>query len=344
MKEFISFPKITLIKQIVQNVNHLAHYIGQDSNDEPLYNYNIPNPTLKFHGTVKLHGTNAGVSYNRIDGIWAQSRNDIITIEEDNAGFAKFVEKNKKVFEDLFKRLEYLIKDDDTIITIFGEWAGGNIQSGVAINGIEKFLSIFAVKVSLSKENRYYLPKEDYSNLHNHETRIFNTVSDFKTWDIDIDFNYVERSIQQLIDLTDSVENECPVGLYFDKSGIGEGIVWVHTSDKYGTIRFKVKGQKHSTSKVRKIVAIDSEILSSVEEFVEYSVTENRLNQAIEVIFTQKSKDIDIKELASFLRWISNDISTEEKDALISSGLSMKQVGSKISTKARLWFLNKINY
>lgn len=340
--EFVSFPKITLIKQIVQNVNHTAHYVGQDENDEAIYDHSKTNPTLKFSGTVKNHGTNAGVSYNRVNGIWAQSRNGNITIEKDNAGFAMFVERNKEVFAEMFKQYEHLIKDDTTIITIFGEWAGGNIQKGVAINGLEKFFAIFGVKVSLATDNRYWVPVNDYKELKNHDARIYNT-QEFQTWEIEIDFNNVERSIQTLIDYTDEVEKQCPVGKYFGNDGIGEGIVWLHESEEFGTIRFKVKGQKHSSSKVKKTVAMDPEVLQSIEDFLDYAVTENRLNQGIESVFTQVGEEIDIKKMGSFLKWIATDIFAEEKDAIVASGLEMKHLGKYISTKARIWFLAKWN-
>jgi len=341
-KEFISFPKITLIKQIVQNVNHTAHYVGQDENDQPIYDHTILNPSLKFTGSVKLHGTNAGVCYSRAEGIWAQSRKNVITIEKDNAGFAMFVERNKEAFQELFNQLDEYIVDDNTIITIFGEWAGGNIQKGVAINGLEKFFAIFGVKISITKENRFWLTEDVYSKLKNHDARIFNTL-DWETYEIEIDFNNVEKSIQKLIDITDAVEKQCPVGKWFGNEGVGEGVVWLHQSEKFGTIRFKVKGQKHSTSKVKKTVSLDPEVLKSIEEFLEYAVTENRLNQGIETVFTQNGEEMDIKKMGAFLKWVATDIFTEEKDAIVASGLEMKQLGKFISTKARTWFLKKWN-
>lgn len=343
MKEFISFPKIGVLRNIIQGINHQAHYVGQDENDNPIYDPTKINPSLKFTGTVKLHGTNAGVSYNRVDGIWAQSKNSIITIKNDNYNFAMFVERNKDTFSNLFKSLESHIRDDNTIITIFGEWSGGKIQKGVAINGLKNFLGIFAVKISYSKEDRFFLTNDKWSFLKSEENRIFN-VQNWKSYKIEIDFEDVQKSLQKLTDLTNDVEKECPVGNAFGVSGIGEGIVWIHQSDKYGTIRMKVKGEKHSNTKIKKqIVAIDPEVLNNINEFVDYAVTENRLNQAIEQVFTIKNELLDIKKMGDFLRWISNDIFDEEQDVLVSSGLEMKKINKAISLKARNWFLKKWN-
>ena len=88
---------------------------------------------------------------------------------------------------------------------------------------------------------------------------------------------------------------------------------------------------------------MDPEILKSIEDFIDYAVTENRLNQGIETVFTQNGEEIDIKKMGAFLKWIATDIFTEEKDAIVASGLEMKQLGKYISNKARIWFLAKWN-
>ena len=68
--------------------------------------------------TEKINGTNACVAINEnTEEIVAQSRNRIITPDNDNYGFAKWVETNK---EDLYINLG----DGHH----FGEWAGLGIQ------------------------------------------------------------------------------------------------------------------------------------------------------------------------------------------------------------------------
>ena len=341
-REFVSFPKIGQFRQIIQDVDNMAHYVGHDKNGVAVYDPERNNPVLHFYGTVKLHGTNAGVSFRKKDGIWAQSRSNIITPEQDNLGFAAFVEDNIEAFEKLFESLKEYVEDEQTIITIFGEWAGERIQKGVAITKLPRFYSIFAVKVSPDKENRYFLPANKWRHLKDHAHRIYN-VLEWKSWEIDIDFKNAGETVQTLTDIVEEVEKQCPVGKVFDVEGPGEGVVWVHYSDKYGTLRFKTKGEKHSVSRVRKKVAIHPEIQSSIDAFVDYSVTENRLNQAIEVVFTGNGEEINIKKMGAFLSWIAKDIEAEEEDVLLKSGLEIKQVNKSISEKARKWFLEKWN-
>jgi len=342
MKKFISFPKIGQFRQVIKHVVDSARYFGKDENGDAIFNTSLPVPTLTFEGTVKLHGTNAGVTINRNGEMWAQSRENIISVEQDNAGFAFFVEKNKDVFTSLFETID--MKDAD-FLTIFGEWCGGNVQAGVAINGLAKMFVVFAVKLSyidVEKPN-FYLNSVDFSNIKSTEDLIFN-IQDFQTFTIDIDFENPAMIQNKLIEITSEIERECPVGLAFGKSGIGEGVVWKHYTENGSIIQFKVKGDKHAgKSKTKTLQIVDTEKLNSVNDFVEYAVTEGRLNQGIEKVFTMNGEEIDIKKMGNFLKWIMSDIVDEEMDTLIDNKLEPKDVAKQVSNKARKWFLEKWN-
>ena len=45
-------------------------------------------PELKLRGTVKVHGSNASVILEGDGSQFPQSRNNVLTVEEDNLGFA----------------------------------------------------------------------------------------------------------------------------------------------------------------------------------------------------------------------------------------------------------------
>ena len=109
MKKHIPFTKIGQYRNIIRDVCYV-----------PEGEVRATQPTLHFSATTKLHGTNAGISYNPTDGIWYQSRKNIITPEKDNAGFAFFAEAGRDFWMRIF---EYLQKDNYTT-TIFGEWCG----------------------------------------------------------------------------------------------------------------------------------------------------------------------------------------------------------------------------
>lgn len=119
---------------------------------------------------------------------------------------------------------------------------------------------------------------------------------------------------------------------------VGEGVAWSPTDNelaKNSGLWFKVKGDKHSVSKVKTLAAVDPERLASIQQFVEYAVTENRLQQGIDEI------GLDIKNMGAFLSWVNRDIIKEEGDVLAHNGLVMKDVAKFISNKARAWFLTK---
>jgi len=346
MKKFISFPKIGQFRQVIKHVVDSSRYAGVDENGNAIFDPTKEVPTLTFEGTVKLHGTNAGVTINRDGDMWAQSRENIISTEKDNAGFAFFVEKNKETFKELFSNID--MKDAD-FITIFGEWCGGNIQKGVAINGLDKMFVIFAVKLSYNidsfddQRTNFYLKSEDFKGIKSTENLIFN-IQDYKTFTIEIDFENPAMVQNQMIDITTEIERECPVGLAFGKSGVGEGVVWKHYTEDGSIIQFKVKGEKHAgKSKVKKRQIVDTEKLNTVNDFVDYAVTEGRLNQGIEKVFTMNGEDIDIKKMGPFLKWIMSDIVAEEMDTLKDNNLEPKDVSKQVSNKARKWFLEKWN-
>ena len=104
---------------------------------------------------------------------------------------------------------------------------------------------------------------------------------------------------------------------------------------------FKTKGEKHSVTKVKKLVEVDVEKLNSINEFVEYSVTENRFNQAKHVIFGEDY--LDRRKLGDFIRWIINDIMSEELDTMKKNNLEPKDVNKYISNKIRTMFFEKEN-
>jgi hypothetical protein len=337
MKKHISYPKIEQFRNTVANINRQVNFVGLDDSGEPIYDHSIPKPVLTFKGTVKLHGTNAGVSYNTQEGLWAQSRENIITPTQDNAGFAFFVESNKDEFLRLIQLvcLKEKVAPSEFTISIYGEWCGGNIQKGVGISNLEKSFFIFGVKISKPEDDTFNAYWVDSSYLKSTENKIYN-IEDYTTYTIDVDFNMPQLVQNKLSEITEQVELECPIAKAFGHSGVGEGVVW--SCEYKGTVhRFKVKGEKHSVSKVKTLASVDTEKLGSIQEFIEYSVTQNRFNQGIEKVFGTPDK-VDIKQMGELIRWMVNDVTTEEMDTMVKNNLEPKDVNKYISNKTREMF------
>jgi len=352
------YPSTSQFREVVHNIKHQATYVGLDEAGEPIYDGSLELPKIKFYGTVKLHGTNAGVCYDHeTDTIWAQSRENIITPEKDNAGFATFVYCKQEVLKKMIKKYFYALEKDygqkydlnKFIVTVYGEWAGKGIQKGVGISEIPKSFFVFGIKISPKEEELEGLVVEWLdsgltANIGHGDVLLLNEGSEniwnielFKTFEIEIDFNDPQRVVNDMIAMVEEVEAECPVAKDFDISGIGEGIVFTGHY-KGSRHRFKVKGEKHQSSKVKTLTAVDVEKLNSVKEFVDYAVTDNRLAQGIEQVFTSNGELADIKKTGDFVKWVSSDVFKEEMDTLIASGLEPKDVGSAISSKAVKWY------
>lgn len=341
MKKQISYPSIEQFRNVCSGITRRVTFDGFDKDGNAIINPLAKKPILTFKGTVKLHGTNAGVSYNTSDGIWAQSRENIITVEKDNAGFAFFIHNKQHVFLDFIGQLsdENDINLAEYTITIYGEWLGKGIQKGVAISNIDKSFFIFGAKVSKPHDEAFNAYWIDSSKLSSSTDSIYN-VEDYKTFSIDIDFNMPQLSQNKLIELTEAVEKECPIGRALGFIGIGEGIVF---SAEYKGVcyRFKSKGEKHSASKVKTLNSIDVEKLNSINEFIEYAVTESRFNQAIQSVFIDEQPSV--KGIADIMRWMVSDILKEELDVLSENGIEPKEIGKYVSNKVRGMFFELLD-
>ncbi len=318
----IKYPSIEQFRNVVKNARLMHDFKGKDEEGKAIYQHTDNYPTLKFIGTVKLHGTNTGIVKYK-DKIEFQSRERVLTTDEDNAGFMSYMLTQNLNF--LFERFEF-----SDSLAVYGEWCGGNIQKGVAINGLEKMFVIFGIKVD---ENWVEIPKDLFKN----DIGIYN-IFQFPTFEIDIDFNEPELSQNKIIEMTIAVEESCPVGKFFNKEGVGEGIVFTCIANQ--NLVFKSKGEKHSASKVKILNAVDVELMASINEFVELAVSENRLQQGISY-FNENNIEVDAKNIGQFLGWIVRDVLKEETDTLEQSGLDEKKVKNAIVNKARMWFLSQ---
>jgi len=340
VKKFISYPSIHQFRNVVKQISLHAAYIGKDENDNPIYDGTLPKPIVTFTGTVKIHGTNSSVCFNAKEGLWTQSRSRIITPENDNAGFAAFVYSKQLAFLNFIGDIQesHQIDLDRNTISIYGEWCGKGIQKGVAINELLKMFVVFGAKITPhnEEESAYWI---DISNIvaEDEKDKIYN-IYQFPIYKIDIDFNDPKASQNKIIDMTLEVEAECPVAKAFGVSGIGEGIVF-SSNYKGNNYRFKSKGEKHTTSKVKKLSKVDNEKVAKINELVNIIVRPFRLEQGIQETFnTLNGGEIDRKSLGNFIKWVVNDTIKEELDLIVEAELEPKEVSKSISILARNYF------
>jgi hypothetical protein len=328
-------------------------------------------PTLQFKGTVKLHGTNASI-YNVLeeDNIVIQSKNNEINLEEDNHGFARFVDTNKDCFNKIISVIKknYPQEIPGQAVVVYGEWVGGNIQptKALGVSQLPKMFVVFAIKFiknnqNISMENQIdenseealkiekWLKEEQITNILNQvdnlkEHKIYN-IYDFPTFNVTIDMNNPKLTQNILIDITNNVEKECPVAKSLGVTGIGEGVVWkcvsnipqIETSD----LVFKVKGKEHSVTNVTTIAEVDTVKVQSINDFVDLVLTENRLQQGLDYLQEQQLPFL-IKNISPFLKWMTADCLKEEADVIVASGLTPKDVEPVITNRSKQWFLTQL--
>jgi len=220
MAKIYKFPSIGALRNTIHEVTYRATFVGLTEDGDAMFNTETKLPTLKFRGSVKMHGTNGSIIgvYNKDTfeyDIQVQSKNRVITPLSDNAGFATFVHSSvdvKRLFRNIFKGITGLIYPPK-VVQIFGEWCGGNIQKRTGLNGLDKMFVIIGVKI-LSNDIGFWLSAEDLKKIKLEDERVHN-ILDFTTFEIDIDFNNPKEAADKILILVDEVENECPVAKGF---------------------------------------------------------------------------------------------------------------------------------
>jgi hypothetical protein len=232
---------------------------------------------------------------------------------------------------------------DQQSICIYGEWCGGSIQKGVALNQLPKMFVVFGVNLTSVSDEEVKSTWLDHSTIRDPVIQCYN-IEDFPTYEIEIDFENPTLSQNVIIDMTTAVEDECPVGKAFGVSGIGEGIVFTHKYDDGSVIRFKAKGKKHKKTEVKTVKPVDDVKEQLKQDIAEQVTPDWRIDQAIQEVFdTNNGGTIDIKGLGEVIKWVNADIMKEELLTISESGIKPKEVMSKVVAIVKFKFNLALN-
>lgn len=373
MKRMIKYNEIKDFNSAVKNLKKHIQFTGQiDEDGNPIMNRHARAPKLKVTFGEKIHGTNAGVCYSNPDGFWVQSRERIIDLESDNSACAQNAYAQKDIWINIIRNLakEHRIDLDENIISVYYEWCGGNIQKKSAVSGLDKRSIIFQhFKVSPLEPSRdkndniirtdeqpaIWLPTYTIADMYGNgpneimwigrsDHKIFN-IMDFPTWEFEVDFEHAELSKNRFIELVAEVENASPVGKAFGiDDNIGEGIVgtFEYNGD---VIKFKVKGDKHTNSRVKTMKPVDDVKEQKKIDLAQKVVTAGRCEQGWQMIHgIDNEKCEPAKEnLGNFLRWIHGDIMKECLADYQEAGLEFKEVNGIVSKIAKTWFFDELD-
>lgn len=341
-------------RNVVKNMKTSAQFKDLDEQGEPLIDRNAPAPVVDYIGTVKTHGTNASIVLSEDGTISFHSKNNLLGYI-DTSGEFKLLSDNAEFAQTMYRRLQgvvAIIEETKTLLgntlqcplKISGEWVGQGVQKGVGVSFLpQKVFIIFGIKNGNTDQEtkQGWIPLTLTEGVYSNDNHIYN-VMQFPTYKITIDFNNPEYSQNILVENTNLVEQECPVAktLGVTDNLLGEGIVYQPVDAKYcwdSGNWFKVKGEKHSISKVKTLAAVCPEKIESIQKFVEYSVTDNRLEQGLVEV------GLDQRLIGQYIGWVNRDINKEEGDVLEANNLTMKDVGKKVSDIARKYYLEVIN-
>lgn len=267
-------------------------------------------PVVQAVATEKVHGSNAGVGYNKKNGMFVQSRSQILTPKEnDNVACALYAFDKEETWTGLIEKIAELNKidlDKNTII-VYYEWAGLGINKHTCIDGMkEKIAFIFRnCKVVPNDEDadQYWIPTCDLSSVEN---GIYN-ITNFKTWEMDLDLSNPTQIREDLSELLSEFEKNSPIGKRFGfDTNILEGFV-VEFKMGEDLHKFKFKGDEHVAKKktVKENPYTDEDMAELFA--LSHKVTPSwRLEQAT----TECGNEM--KDLGNVIRWVVNDIKKEE--------------------------------
>ena len=298
-----------------------------------------------YHQKIKLHGTNAGIRIENGE-VTAQKRSSDVTPEQDNAGFARWVEPNKPVWAEIGKAF------GGAAITVHGEWAGPGVQKGDAVSLIpRKMFFIFAVQVD---DYMIVDPAEIANAIFTEDCAAMDDVIvlPYLGPSIVIDFSDPQSADVQAENFNKQVEEIGKLDPFiFDMFGIegpGEGFVMVPAPqgpsgrihrDEYSSRMFKVKAEHHGAKKA-KAASRTVSIPEGAPEFVEMFVTEARCEQALHEAcdgVAEKARTAD------FLKWMGGDVKKESEVELSESGLEWTQVAKLVNNAAVKWYHDRCN-
>lgn len=352
--ECIRYRSIDQFKNLIRQVKLATTYDGKDADGNAIY-VNRPLPTLEFNVSTKVHGTNASIRYSTVDHkLMAQSRERVLSLTADNAGFYAWTILNEVFWSDVCNDLLVSFPEYDTVV-IVGEWSGKGIQKTVAVSEVDKFFYIFSIKLLQSQEDgdvndldivQASAAIESSTGLNTeylNSKRIF-LGTQFPIAQIAIDFNQPELAQNKMVEMCLAVEAECPVGKYFGVSGVGEGVVISRADEKYGYLTAKIKGEKHSGKSTGKtnLAPVDEEAIAKVSQWVDTYVTEARLQQGIHVMKAEMQLEVIDKNIGAYLRWLSNDVIREEEQSILVNGLDPKKIAKKVNEVGKRYYFTQL--
>lgn len=294
---------------------------------------------IAYKAKVKQHGTNCAIQIYS-DQIVCQSRNQIISPANDNAGAATWFEVQK----DLWLSKHAVMGN----VIVFGEFIGNGICKGTITQSIPKrSFAIFGAR-RLDQPDDLIVDPEILQSFAEGLSDTY--VLPWDNFEITIDWLAPFEEISPLADRINEkvarVEKCDPwIKEVFGLEGVGEGLVFYPVNrlgwEHFSNLGFKAKGEEHRVLACVKAAQVDVPSATELDEFVNLVLVEARLEQGYTEVI--KDQEPTMKLMGDFLGWINRDIQKECQAELEASKLEWKFVSKTISGRAKNWFVRKMN-
>lgn len=311
----------------------------------------IGSPVVSYGAKVKLHGTNACVRIDSDGTVTAQKRTSDITPDDDNCGFAAWVEEHKE---------SWSVHASEETTYVYGEWAGKGVRRGDAVCQLDgKYFFIFCVVLTYTHSETNELKEvviNEPEGIEGHFPDLDNIL--VMPWHSQyvVDFSKHEQvvGLSKVLEKQVNEIGQCDpfIKEIFGIEGVGEGLVLsakpefvsagpnlvTVEGNKYRETIFKVKSDHHKVNNTKKKAPVLVEVPQEVSGFIQMFVTDARMQQMLDEV----CGGVSVPNMTGpFLKAVNQDIIKESELELEKSDLTWKDVSKHVSNKAIEWFKSK---
>ena len=183
MSKHISYGQIPQFRNLIRGLTLHYQYEGLDENGDPIYNINKELPIVPLRSTIKIHGSNAGISLQN-DEIVFLTRNRVAS--GGHFGFVEMMKHREEVSRSLFDQIKETSDwTDGEIISVWGEICGPGVQKGIAMAQCQNnYWVIFGAKITDQEGEGRWI--QNIKDLKCEDDRVFN-IYDFPTTTFAVD-------------------------------------------------------------------------------------------------------------------------------------------------------------
>jgi hypothetical protein len=313
--------------------------------------------TYKFK--VKLHGTNAAIGVGGGQELVVQSRNRILGPTpkgwSDNHGFAAWVHDNG-IFEAADPRERW---------TIFGEWCGRGINSGVAAAQLPRFFAVFAIRIDDDGDGRYVvdpsvittmLATVDAPTLECDDVQVipWHRLTDgcdgrvLHGPGVAVKMGHLNNDL--IAEANAVGQNDPLVESWYGVKGPGEGLVIYALRDDGGpgmgrlSYSFKLHADEFATTKQKRANTVNLSRKQEAAELAQRVITPARIRQAWgDVVTDVGAKPHPLAWMGDVMRWLMDDVTAECGAEMSEAKLSWKDIAKPAGRIVREWVQGNVD-